>query len=377
MFALKSVTRGIKTASSFIEAGLIGIDFALENINLAQFEKTVNGDVALRTCSTIKYPISREELLNSPKKLRPLLRQAMKEYGFKGKDIVSSIPSSDVRILSLHYSKPKNSDDGEAILQALQERIDDDVSKYVIDYLPIRSVDKDGEQLALVALVKHELVISYLELLRHSGLHVEALEIRPAAIKRLIYSMYKKEEYKNILVINFGTNKSFLTIISGRRLLFDQEFNFGSDVVVEKMSSILDMTQEATQDLILKHGFDSENKKESSQTVYSDEDITKTLLEVAKPKFDELIDEINRVLIFAASENHGESITKVFLLGSLAHWKGVDKYLNKNLNISVKTLQDPLSKFINSSSNISHEYSHAPNMAIAAGLALKRLVEYE
>lgn len=377
MIALKSITRGKRTSVNYAEVGLIGIDFAVDNINLAQLEKTINGDIVLRSCCSINYPQTREELLNSPKNLRPILRQAIKEYGFKGKKIVSSMPSRDVRIFSIHYLKSKNIDDSESILNALRERLDDDVSQYVIDYLPIRSIDKDGEQLALVALVKHELVISYLELLRQSGLYVEALEIRPAAIKRLVYSLYQEQEYKNVLVINFGCDMSYLTIISGRRLLFDQQINFGANVVIEKMSTVLDMPKEKTLDLINKHGFRSENSRNSSQFAYSDEDITKTLLDIVRPILEELIEEINRVLIFAASENHGESITKIYLLGSLAHWDGVDNFLTKKLNLLVEALQDPLSKFTNSNSKYSTEYQNAPNMAIAAGLALRGLVEYE
>ena len=376
MFALKTIPRGIKTSVNYAEVGLIGVDFALDNINLAQLEKTIKGDITLRSCCTIQYSQTREELLNSPKILRPMMRQAIKEHGFKGKSIVSSMPSSDVRILSIHYTKSKNVEDNTSILNALQERIDEDVSQYVIDYLPIRSIEKDGDQLALVALVKHELVISYLELLRHSGLHVDALEIRPAAIKRLVYSMYQKQEYKNVLIINFGSDKSYLTITSGRRLLFDQQFNFGADVVVEKMSDILDMSNEQTLELINKHGFDINKDNKSSNIAYSDEKITKTLLDIARPIFEELINEINRVLIFAASENHGESISKIYLLGSLAHWKGVDKFLDEKLNISVEALQDPLSTFSNQNSNSLSDFQHAPNMAIAAGLALKGLVEY-
>ena len=377
MIALKSITRGKRTSVNYAEVGLIGIDFAVDNINLAQLEKTINGDIVLRSCCSINYPQTREELLNSPKNLRPILRQAIKEYGFKGKKIVSSMPSRDVRIFSIHYLKSKNIDDSESILNALRERLDDDVSQYVIDYLPIRSIDKDGEQLALVALVKHELVISYLELLRQSGLYVEALEIRPAAIKRLVYSLYQEQEYKNVLVINFGCDMSYLTIISGRRLLFDQQINFGANVVIEKMSTVLDMPKEKTLDLINKHGFRSENSRNSSRFAYSDEDITKTLLDIVRPILEELIEEINRVLIFAASENHGESITKIYLLGSLAHWDGVDNFLTKKLNLLVEALQDPLSKFTNSNSKYSTEYQNAPNMAIAAGLALRGLVEYE
>ncbi len=376
MYALKSIARGILASVNHSDVGLIGLDFAIDNINLVQMGKTVNDDIVLKSCCSINYPHSRAELLGSPKKLKSILREAIKEHGFKGKNIVSSMPSDDVRIFSINYLKSKNSNDSELIINALQERIDDDVSEYVIDYLPVRSDHKDGEQSALVALVKNDLVISYLELLRHSGLNVNTLEIRPAAVKRLVYSLYQKHEFKNVLVINFGSDKSYLTITSGRRLLFDQQLNFGADIVIEKMSVVLDMPKETTLDLINKHGFELKGD-ETLQSYYSDEDITKTLLDIAKPIFKELIDEVNRVLIFAASENHGEAIAKIYLLGSLAHWNGIDNYLDKKLNISVEALQDPLSTFMGGSSKYLSEYQQAPNMAIAAGLALKGLVEYE
>ena len=377
MIALNSITRRTQTAATFAEVGRIGVDFSIENINMVQLGRTVDGKIALKSYCSVGYKQTREELLSSPKNLRKIMRQAIKEHGFKGKNIVSSMPSSDVRIFSINYTKSKNNDDSGAILQALRERIDEDLSQYVIDYLPVRASDKEGEQQVLVAVAKHELVISYLELLRYSGLHVEALEIRPAAIKRLIYATQQKQDFKNVLIINFGSDKSYLTITSGRRLLFDYQLNIGADGFIEKMSNVLEMSKEATLDLIHKHGFDTSVKKPSSQVAYVDEDITKTLLDIARPALSELIEEINRVLIFAASENHGEAITKIYLLGSLAHWNGIDKYLDKELKISVKALFDPLEPFYMPSANEMSEPIHAPDMAIAAGLALRGLEDNE
>lgn len=377
MISLQSLSRRTHTSVTWKEVGLIGVDFSIDNINLVQLGMMMDGDVGLKSCCSIKYPSSREELLTSPKKLRPIIRQAIKEHRFKGKSIVSSMPSNDVRIYSINYTKSKNSDDGELILQALQNRIDEDLTQYVIDYLPVRSDDKYGEQLALVAIVKQDLVISYLELLRHAGLHVDALEIRPAAINRLVYSIYQKHNYENVLVVNFGSDKSYLTVTSGRRLLFDNQISFGVKTLVEKMSNVLEMTPEATLELLHKHGLEVSNDSSSPQSEYINEDVTKTLLDIAKPIFSELIDEINRILIFAASENHGDAITNIFLLGSLAHVSGLDHYLDKQLNISVQSLSDPLDTFRQSYSHEMFEAAFTPDMAIATGLALKGLVDNE
>ncbi|MFK7816939.1 MAG: pilus assembly protein PilM [Gammaproteobacteria bacterium] len=377
MISLQSLSRRTRTSIIWKEVGLIGVDFSIDNINLVQLGVMVDGDVGLKSCCSIKYQDTREELLSSPKNLRPIIRQAIKEHRFKGKSIVSSMPSSDVRIYSINYTKSKNSDDSELILQALQSRIDEDLSQYVIDYLPVRSDDKYGEQLALVAIVKQELVISYLELLRNSGLHVDALEIRPAAINRLVYSIYQKQDYQNVLVVNFGNDNSYLTVTSGRRLLFDNQITFGVKTLIDKMSNVLEMTPNATLDLLYKHGFEITKHSNTPKSEFVNEDVTKTLLDIAKPIFSELIDEINRILIFAASENHGEPIKNIFLLGSLAHVRGIDHHLDKQLNITVQSLSDPLGTFRQSYSHEMFEEDCTPDMAIATGLALKGLVENE
>jgi type IV pilus assembly protein PilM len=373
MIALNSITRRVHSAVQLVEVGSIGIDFSITNINLVQLGRRANKEIALLSYCSIFYEQTREELLTSPKLLRSKLRHAVKKHGFKGKKCFSSMPSNDVRILSINYTKSNKGDSNEEIVKALSERIDDDLSQYVIDYLPVRSSEKEGEQQVLVALAKRDVVISYLELLRYSGLHVEALDIRPAAIKRLIYATNPENDHSQILVINTGTEKSYLTITSGRRLLFDYQINIGAYAFVEKMSKILDMSYESTLDLIEKYGFGNDINKSSISMSYVDEEVTKSLLDVARPSLTEFIDEINRIIIFSASENHGESITKIYLLGSFAHWHGIDKYLNERLKIPIEALSDPLNLFSNSHKDGSSNDVSKPDMAVAAGLALRGL----
>ncbi len=51
--------------------------------------------------------------------------------------------------------------------------------------------------------------------------------------------------------------------------------------------------------------------------------------------------------------------------------------LNKKLKILVETLHDPLATFFKSNPSNLREYENKPDMAIAAGLALKGLVDNE
>ncbi|HIP53281.1 MAG TPA: hypothetical protein EYH03_04635, partial [Chromatiales bacterium] len=123
----------------------------------------------------------------------------------------------------MSYNKTGRSDE-EAILDLVSNRVEgDNLSEYVVDYLPVRTSKGDEESLAVVALARKEVVVRYLNTLARTGFEVEALEISPSAIKRAVSFSTTEKDPKTVLVINFGRTESYLTMISGRRLLFDQE----------------------------------------------------------------------------------------------------------------------------------------------------------
>ena len=109
---------------------------------------------------------------------------------------------------------------------------------------------------------------------------------------------------------------------------------------------------------------------------FDDSDIAGTLHEIVKPSFLALTEEINRALIYAASETRGETVKRIYLLGSIARWQGSDEILNRLLDISVMKIPDPLSNF-NPSTKPTAGASDASSaeIAVATGLALRGLIQ--
>ena len=375
MFALKPLSQFIPTKHApFAKEGYVGVDLALEKVNFVQLGVLENGSLALKELCSGAYISSREAVLSAPKELRAVVRKAFKLHAFSTQKIVSSIPSNDVRIISVNYTKSKSADDDASIINAIQERVEENLSNYVIDYIPVRSADTDDEQLAIVALAEKQVVLSYLEAFRIAGLQVEALEIRPSAINRFVYSTLEKDNFNNILAINFGEQNSFLTITSGKRLLFDQQIDFGSAKLINQVSSTLDVTNESAKELIDKHGFD-ESESENKPRLVFPENVSKTLLDICKPSFDQLVEEINRALLFSASESHGKSIATVYLLGSFACWKGIDKYIQGKIKIPTETIFNPLLGFDNPLNiSLKNDNNTAPEITVAVGHALRGLI---
>ncbi len=350
----------------------IGLDLRLDNIQLVQLERRDGEKLSIRAHASLPYSVSRTELLASPKMLKKILNKAIKENHFLGKQVISKLPSDDVKIMPLNYFNTSQDKDS-TILNLLSDRIEGEISDYVIDYIPVRSNSKEEEQLALVTLAKRDDVISYLDAINKTGLEVQELDVGPAVIARLVGSMSSTQEAETVLVINFGIRQSYLAMISGRRLLYDQQVELGEDGLLEHISEALDMPREEIRELVLKHGFYqlTYGKEDSSSTSYSD--ITQTLQEIVKPYFLKLVDEINRVMIFTASQTRGKPATKIYLFGSLAQWHGADKLINSMLDIPVAKIHVDYQQFFQGTNNsgATTPVQIVPEMAIAIGLALR------
>jgi len=235
----------------------------------------------------------------------------------------------------------------------------------------VRTEEKGGEQLAIVAVASRETVIGYLELLRKCGLETEHLEVGPTAIRRLVCAMSDRSRHENVMAINFGRDSSFITVISGARLLFDQAIQFGETALVTRIAAELDMSESAVSSLVREHSLLPDGDAGSAQA----QEIAETLSQIVKPEFLRLVEEINRTLIYTASQTHCKQISRIYILGSLARWRGTDALLKSLVDLDVKTIPDPLKPFFTAGRAPGSAGEPAPEIAVATGLALNGMMQ--
>jgi type IV pilus assembly protein PilM len=359
------------------KVGPIGMDIGINAIHLCQLQWLEEKRYAVIAKASIHFEETRKEILASPKKFKKLLTQGMKNNGFTGKRIVTVMPANELKIMPVTY-KGKSSDMEKEIIKVLSGRMAGNMNDYIIDYMPVRSNSDDEENLALVAIANREDVINYLEVITQAGFDVDALDVGPAAIRRLICTLYAEDDIETVLVINTGQDKSFLTIISGRRLLFDQEVSFGEALLLENLSKTLELPGSVCRELLLRYGLEIDPEKPMQSDMDSHSEIPHTLLEVLKPAFIKLVDEIKRILTFTASQTHGLPISRFCLLGSVARWPGADSLLRELIDIPFSTHQCELAdSFVDLTVEEESWASNIPDLAVATGLALRGLDDHE
>jgi Tfp pilus assembly PilM family ATPase len=252
----------------------------------------------------------------------------------------------------------------------MADRVEGPLSDYVVDYVSTRTVSRDGDRLALVAVSRLEQANSYLDRLESAGLHVDYLEISSLAIQRLIECRPASNRFENVIIVNDGRTSSHLTTISGNRLLADQEIRFGVEGVLNAIANPLDLSINAARGLVLTHGFDPE-RSESVATGF-DPNVAETLVQIVRPEFMRLVREIDRAFLFADSENQGEGDKKIMIVGEIAEWPGVVALLGSLTKLRVEKLglrHMPFADDPDSVAGISDQ--QAAGMSTAVGLALR------
>ncbi|MBT8121994.1 MAG: pilus assembly protein PilM [Gammaproteobacteria bacterium] len=366
MSALAKIVERFTPNATRRRIGPIGLECALHAMHLVQLETGRDGRVVVRARASYSYTCPLEDLLASPVHMKAMVKRALREHNFYGRNVVTTLPSPDLQIMPVTYHVASGESAEASLVNVMSDRLDGEFSDYVVDYTPVRTEERGGEQLAIVAVARREAVINYLEILRKCGLHAEHLEVGPTAIRRLVCAMSDRSRHENVMAINFGRNSSYITVVSGARLLFDQAIQFGENALVKRIAAELEMPEEAVIRLVQQHSLLPNADAGSAQS----REISETLAQIVKPEFLRLVEEINRTLIYTASQTHGKQISRIYILGSLARWTGTDALLKSLVKLDVKTIPDPLKPFFKAGKRVDNVGEPAPEIAVATGLAL-------
>ncbi len=342
-------------------------------MHFVQLQSSGEHKPVVRAKASLEINGSRRELLEQPHQFRSLIKRALASDRFHGNKAVMALPSGMFRTLSINY-KLAGSEKKEpaAILRVMKDRLDGDLNDYVLDYMPVRGRSKTDERLALVAVSERKKVVDFLELARKAGLDVSALEIGPLAISRLTRAISEDSGSATTLVINSGRRASYLTLISGDDLLFDQEVAIGEQSLVQHICETLDMPEDTARHLLSRTGVSPGDSKDALSDTLDEDGILNTLSEILKPQFMKLVEEIKRAFLYAASETRGGGVTQVYLLGSIARWPGAEQMLSNLSGSTVSKIPNPLALFpSNDLDTTSTVQQFAPEIAVATGLALR------
>jgi Tfp pilus assembly PilM family ATPase len=176
-------------------------------------------------------------------------------------------------------------------------------------------------------------------------------------------------------LINFAGSKSYLTVFDGRRLLMDRELSLGLNNVLDTLTKSLGIEKEQALEILRRYGFQvPKTASEVNGSGVHDQDIVSSILEILKPYFLEIADEVNKMLLFIKSETRGKKVDHIYLLGSIARFPGAENFISETLSLPVSVL-DPLEQVTINPSRAAHIKLDGPaDIAMSAGFALRGMI---
>jgi type IV pilus assembly protein PilM len=345
--------------------GPIGIDIGSNGIRLVQFVNKGNR-IELSASALVPAP---DEIRTSAKQTRALLSKALRKQGFVGREVVTCLPPDDVKIMMISYLHQSGKQDEELIVQRIAERVDDDINNYVIDFMMVRPQVKDGqERSVLVAMAKRDKVIGFLDFMRKSGLAVKVLEIESTAIRRLVLVRHGFDHKANLMVVSMGRAQTYITVLSGRRLIYERDINFGEQQLIALLCKELELDEHEARTMLV--GDETKLAADISEGEHNIS-VTDALYSVLKPQFMELLEDINRALVYAASETRGMPVEHVYLTNLVASWRGIEHFIDSLIEVPVSVL----APFAGLNNHKALEKDIDPRGAVVAGMALHGMSE--
>jgi len=226
--------------------------------------------------------------------------------------------------------------------------------------------------MALVAMAKQGDVENHLDLLTSCGLTVEALEIGPLAIKRLVSSFTTAKDIQKVLVINFGIKKSYLTVVWNNELLLDREIDFGMDTILQAIAKAFDTTTQTALEILHSYGL-AEHENDLDDLTFDEDEasIKNVLIDILSPSFMSLAEEIKDVLIYVASETRGGAVELIYLMGSLTRVAEVDQIIDQLISIPVQTINPFYGLEVDNKTLHYDDLGPLAGIAVATGLSMR------
>jgi type IV pilus assembly protein PilM len=353
----------------------LGLELGPQRLNLVQMERA-SGHAGIRAMASIAHPFSFEELHQDPQKLKASLKQAYATQPFRGKRVVSCLPADQIKIITVAFRPMDGEKDTVPVIAELRERLKGELDDLVVDFMTLRQDESTTDKRdALVALAPRDKVVAHLDLLARAGLEVDALDIGPAALARLVSHAGAIHapgfpNLPNVLLVNFGADSSYLTVIWGRRLMLDRAVDFSENRLFTRLKQVLDMPQELAQRLLYEHAATPDSNSGVPH------EARKMVSEVLRPEINALLQEINKTLVYMASRTRGKSVDKIYLAGRVCNYPGVLTSLGEQLHVPVEKL-DPVTVFGAQNTRVANDLGTMAGMALTTGLALRGVREHE
>jgi len=260
---------------------------------------------------------------------------SVKGEKLKTKYVVASLPEEKAFSQVIAMPRMKREELESAVPFEAENHIPLPSDQVYLDFKEINSVASQSEHLdVLVVAAEKSLVDSYVSALKKASLTPIALEPETQAIVRVLIK--NQTSSAPVAIMDFGGDNADFIIFSGGSVRLTSSISASSREITYAISENLGINLREAEHMKIKYGFSFDKANHRSKAVSKAiAPILKNLVEEAQKHIDFYSDHDFHEHTFKKDDKN-KKIGKLILSGGAANLKGLDEFLQKNLNLAVE-----------------------------------------
>jgi type IV pilus assembly protein PilM len=337
----------------------IGIDVGSENMRLVAGEHKKDGFHVLKIATAPGV----KDKVTDPHAVAAAVREALDATGLKGQ-VAIGLTGRDVVVRYTQVPQVPEWQLKNLMNFEIQELIQQSGDALAADYnlIPVAS-DVSSDDTVLLALAKETLLDAQVDALKGSG--GDLVSFQPNSIA--LYNAYRKAGAEDgvTLLVNISARNTDIAVTKDGDLLFARNLSGGGDLFDEALVAAFNVSRDKARSL--KEQFANVSPFDVAKRSAQEDKVSRALAGATG----QILSMVQSSILFARSQTGQNELkpSRVLLSGGTARMRGLDKYIESNLNVPV-TAFDPYAAMDTSAVEAELDDSARAGAVVALGLAL-------
>jgi type IV pilus assembly protein PilM len=282
------------------------------------------------------------------------------ERAVKNSNYATSLSGHSVIIKKITLPAMSAEELAESIQWEAEQYIPFDINDVNLDYVPLASPGAaDSIDVILVA-VKKDKINDYTSVISQTGKMPVLVDVDAFALQNAYEANYDLEGSRVLALVNIGASVTNVNVLSGDSSMFWRDITFGGNQYTDAIQRELSLSFEQAEDL----------KRGRPAGEYTIQQVIPILNSVSE----DFAGELRKTLDFFTATSGADRVDEIVLAGGGAGVLNLDAILRDKFGIPVSVM-DPFRKITVDESQFNPEElaEMAPSMAVAVGLALRKL----
>lgn len=334
----------------------VGIDFGNHSVKAVELKGITTPTPSLENFGSQRTPhgvINSEDDAHQ-RQLADALKVLFTNSKIRNNKVVVALPESSVFTRFLEFPGVKEDELDNAVYYQAKEFIPMPIDDVQMSYVQIGyNQEKSAPKVLLVA-APRKVIDVYLNVVEKAGLEALSIETESVAMGR---AMYRATKMKHMVMLDFGSSSTDMSILLDEQLVFSQSIAIGADSL--------------TQAIVNKFSFEYQQAEEYKRNYGVVEGVLEgKIFQTLKPIIDAIITEVNRGIEFYKNKTLAPAPKNIFLNGDGALLPGIADYISKSMAVDAM-LADPW-KGITIPDKFKNLVGKSPaSYSVAIGLSLK------